>query len=97
MALDLQGCRTLVTGGSSGIGAGLAEALAAAGAVVGICARRGERLAEVVDRCMEHSPDSRMWVVDLSDFDAVSERLRPLSPRNRGEVRRFIRQLRKEG
>ncbi len=73
MGVDLKGCRALVTGGSSGIGAGLAEALAAAGAVVGICARRGDRLAEVVDRCMEHSPDSRMWVVDLSDFDAVDQ------------------------
>src|SRR5580700_11642986 len=73
MGLNLSGCRTLVTGASSGIGAGLAEALAAAGAVVGICARRGDRLAEVVDRCMEHSPDSRMWVVDLSDFDAVDQ------------------------
>ena len=60
MGLDLQGCRTLVTGASSGIGAGLAEALAERGAIVGICARRGDLLAEVVGRCMEHSPESRM-------------------------------------
>jgi len=73
MGVDLKGCRVLVTGGSSGIGAGLAEALAEAGAVVGICARRGDRLAEVVDRCMVHSPESRMWVVDLADFDAVDQ------------------------
>jgi len=73
MALDLKGCRTLVTGASSGIGAGLAEALAARGAVVGICARRAERLTEVVGRCMEHSPDSRMWVVNLADPDAVDK------------------------
>ena len=73
MGLELNGCRTLVTGASSGIGAGLAEALAARGAVVGICARRGDRLADVVGRCMEHSPDSRMWVVDLADPDAVDQ------------------------
>src|ERR1700735_4488869 len=73
MGVDLKGCRALVTGGSSGIGAGLAEALAAAGAVVGICARRGDRLAEVGDRGMEHCPASRRWVVDLSDFDAVDQ------------------------
>ncbi|HVA08966.1 MAG TPA: SDR family oxidoreductase [Acidimicrobiales bacterium] len=71
MGLELKGCRTLVTGASSGIGAGLAEALAAEGAIVGICARRGDRLAQVVERCMEHSPESRMWVVDLADTDAV--------------------------
>jgi short-subunit dehydrogenase len=73
MGLELKGCRTLVTGASSGIGAGLAEALAAEGAIVGICARRGDRLADVVGRCMEHSPDSRMWAVDLADFDAVDQ------------------------
>ena len=73
MAFDLKGCRTLVTGASSGIGAGLAEALAARGAIVGICARRGDHLAEVVDRCMVHSPASRMWVCDLADDNAVDQ------------------------
>jgi NAD(P)-dependent dehydrogenase (short-subunit alcohol dehydrogenase family) len=73
MGLDLKGCRVLLTGGSSGIGAGLAEALAAEGAIVGICARRADRLTDVVGRCMEHSPDSRMWVVDLADLDQVDQ------------------------
>ena len=73
-ARPFQGARVLITGGSSGIGAGLAEALAAAGATVGIAARRRDRLAEVLERCRGHSPASTMWAVDLSDPDAV-ERL----------------------
>jgi short-subunit dehydrogenase len=71
---DYDGSRVLVTGGSSGIGAGLAEALAERGATVGIVARRRDRLAEVLERCRTHTPDSRMWVVDLADPVAV-ERL----------------------
>ncbi|HXX88998.1 MAG TPA: SDR family NAD(P)-dependent oxidoreductase [Acidimicrobiales bacterium] len=67
----LEGRRVLVTGASSGIGAGLAEAMAAAGAVVGICARRADRLAQTLERCRAHAPASRMWVVDLADPAAV--------------------------
>ena len=73
MSLDLKGCRTLVTGASSGIGAGLAVALAERGAVVGICARRADKLSEVVGQCMEYSPDSRMWVTNLADINAVDQ------------------------
>jgi short-subunit dehydrogenase len=53
------------------MGAGLAEAFARRGATVGIAARREDRLAEVLGRCRTHSPDSRMWVADLADPDAV--------------------------
>ena len=73
MAYDVAGRKVLVTGASSGIGAGLAEALAAAGATVGIVARREQRLAEVLERCRRHSPASRMWVADLADPKAVDE------------------------
>ena len=66
-----EGARVLITGGSSGIGAGLAEAFAAAGATVGIVARRRDRLTEVVERCRAHTPASTMWVADLSDPSAV--------------------------
>jgi short-subunit dehydrogenase len=68
---DVKGRNVLVTGASSGIGAGLAVAFAQAGAVVGICARRQDRLAEVLERCRAHSPSSRMWVTDLADPAAV--------------------------
>jgi NAD(P)-dependent dehydrogenase (short-subunit alcohol dehydrogenase family) len=66
-----KGARVLITGGSSGIGAGLAEAFAAAGATVGIVARRRDRLTEVVERCRAHTPASTMWVADLSEPLAV--------------------------
>ena len=66
MGVELQGKRVLVTGASSGIGAGLAVAFARAGATVGICARREDRLRDVLARCAEYSPQSRLWVTDLS-------------------------------
>jgi NAD(P)-dependent dehydrogenase (short-subunit alcohol dehydrogenase family) len=73
MGFDATGQRVLVTGASSGLGAALAEAFAAAGATVGICARREDRLLEVRDRCRVHSPASTHWVVDLADPAAVDQ------------------------
>jgi NAD(P)-dependent dehydrogenase (short-subunit alcohol dehydrogenase family) len=67
----MDGRRALVTGASAGIGAALAEGLAEAGAVVGLCARREDRLAEVLEACQAHQPECRSWVVDLADLDAV--------------------------
>ena len=61
----------LVTGASSGIGAATAVAFARAGATVGICARREDELAAVLDQCREFSAESRMWSVDLADLDGI--------------------------
>ena len=66
MPYSVEGRHVLVTGASSGIGAALAIGFARHGAVVGICARRTERLSEVLARVREHSPASRMWTVDLA-------------------------------
>lgn len=71
MGYSLVGKHVLVTGGSSGIGAALAEGFARAGATVGICARRAERLDEVLGRVREHAPDSKSWTVDLDDLDGI--------------------------
>jgi NAD(P)-dependent dehydrogenase (short-subunit alcohol dehydrogenase family) len=67
----LGGKHVLITGASSGIGAALAEGFARRGATVGMCARRADRLAEVLARVQEHAPKSQSWVVDLADLDAV--------------------------
>jgi short-subunit dehydrogenase len=83
--VELTGKRVLITGASSGIGAGLAERFAAAGATVGICARREERLAQVLERCRRHTPDSCMWVCDLSRTDEV-DRLAQLAVTDLGGV-----------
>jgi NAD(P)-dependent dehydrogenase (short-subunit alcohol dehydrogenase family) len=64
---ELEGSCVLVTGASSGIGAGLAEGFATAGATVGICARRRDRLDEVADRCRGHGVEVHAWTTDLAD------------------------------
>jgi len=71
MSYSLAGKHVLVTGASSGIGAALAEGCAQRGATVGICARRADRLDEVLGRLQQQAPDSRAWAVDLADLDGI--------------------------
>src|ERR1700730_10505706 len=72
MSYSIEGKHVFVRGASSGIGAALAEGFAQRGAVVGICARRADRLDETLTRIRTHSPESRAWTVDLADLDAIS-------------------------
>ena len=73
MAYSLAGKRVVITGASSGIGAALARRLAGHGAVVGLIARRSERLAEILADCRRTSADSTMWVADLAHTATVGE------------------------
>jgi short-subunit dehydrogenase len=74
MAFEAAGKRVLITGASPGIGAALARRLAGHGAVVGLVARRSERLAQVLADCRRTSPDSTMWVDVLVNNAATPER-----------------------
>jgi short-subunit dehydrogenase len=67
--VQIDGSCVLVTGASSGIGAALAELLAARGATVGLIARREDRLQTVLEACSRHSPASRYWAADLADLE----------------------------
>lgn len=71
--MDVRGARVLVTGASTGIGAALAVALGREGATVGLLARRGDLLDDVLEQAKVAGagPDSRWWSVDLADVDAA--------------------------
>lgn len=72
-ARPLAGCHALVTGGSAGIGAGIARALFGAGAQVGIVARRPP---ETWARPMPPDWPRRSWIeADLNDAQASSAAL----------------------
>lgn len=69
MDLGLAGSRVLVTGGSRGIGAAVAEAFVAEGSHVTICARSADALEETRQRL---GPDGVQAVAaDVGDADAV--------------------------
>lgn len=73
MAYEVADKRALITGASSGLGAALARQLAGRHAVVGLVARRRDRLGEVLADCRRTSPGSAMWVADLADTAALRE------------------------
>ncbi len=76
---SLAGRTVLVTGASSGIGAHLAKAAAAAGARVALAARRTDRLEGLVEAI---GPKAAAFAMDVEDeasviaaYDAIEERL----------------------
>ena len=63
----------LITGASSGIGAGMAKLFASLGYNLAICARRTERLEALKSELLTANPDIRVefQALDVSDYDAV--------------------------
>ena len=68
---ELEDLRILVAGGSRGIGRAIAEACAAAGAAVSICARTPTGLEAAGERLRSHGGQVHLHACDLADAAAI--------------------------
>ncbi len=73
--------RILITGASSGLGAGMARAFAAKGRDLALCARRTERLEELRTELAQRYPDVKVAIaaLDVNDHDQVPKVFAELS------------------
>lgn len=69
--MSWKGKTVFLTGASSGIGAGLAVALAKQGAVLGLLARRKELLDKLRKDCEKAGGTARVFACDVTNEDAV--------------------------
>lgn len=70
---DLEGRVVLITGGNGGIGLGMAEGLAKAGAEVCIWGRNAEKTEAALERLKAINPKSSASVCDVSDAGQVNQ------------------------
>ena len=68
---DLTGKAAVITGGNGGIGLGMAEGLAAAGADVAIWGRNADKNAAALERLKAHGTRVEALEVDVADEQAV--------------------------
>ena len=73
--------KILITGASSGLGAGMARAFAAKGRDLALCARRTDRLDELKAELAQRYPDVKVAVaaLDVNDHDQVPKVFAELS------------------
>jgi hypothetical protein len=73
--------KILITGASSGLGAGMARAFAAKGRDLALCARRTERLDDLKDELAQHYPGSKVAIaqLDVNDHEQVPKVFAELS------------------
>src|ERR1700759_5563018 len=73
--------KILITGASSGLGAGMARAFAAKGRDLALCARRTDRLDELKAELAQQYPDVKVAVaaLDVNDHDQVPKVFAELS------------------
>src|SRR6186713_1424045 len=69
--MDWKDKRVFLTGASSGIGEGMALALAKRGAVLGLVARREELLTELAANCEAAGGKARSFALDVVDPAAL--------------------------
>lgn len=70
--MNLDGCVVVVTGASSGIGAAVATEVARHGAIVGLIARRIDRLEEVASEVQAAGGTAHVLQVDVRDSAALT-------------------------
>lgn len=75
-SFDLTGRRALVTGAGRGIGLAIAEALAASGADVVLCARSGDEIDEAVSRITAAGFRANALVCDVTDVEGFADRIK---------------------
>lgn len=79
--MNLQGKVALITGASSGIGEGVARALATKGVKVGLAARRIDKLKSLADEIQSNGGEAMSIAMDVVDAVSVGEGVQLLKER----------------